>query len=798
MDKTFKPAEVEESLYKQWEEKGIFTSQPNKDKTPFTIILPPPNANADLHLGHAMYVYEDIMIRYRKQHGDEVLWLPGADHAGIETQFVFEKHLAKQGKSRFDYDRETLYKMIWDFVHENRGKMENQLRKLGYALDWSKRKFTLDEDVVKIVKETFKQLFDDKLVYRDNRLVNYCTHCGTSFSDLEVKHVEQKDPLYYLKYGPFILATVRPETKFGDTAVAVNPKDKRYKDWIGKEIEVEGLLGLFKVRVIGDDAIDPEFGTGVAKVTPAHDFNDFEMAKRHNLEFKTIIDKTGRMTELAGPYKGLKVKKAREQVAEDMKNKGMLEKVDEDYVHTVATCYKCGRVLEPLLMPQWYVKVRPLADRAIKAVEDGEVKFTNKRFEKSAVQWLTNFHDWNISRQNVWGIRIPAYSCQKSDVSDQNLKSDNQKPKTERWFVSVGKPDKCQICGDCTFEQDTDTFDTWFSSGQWPFATLQSIGKETFEYYYPTAVMETGYDILPWWVCRMLMFGLYRTGKVPFKAVYLHGLVRVNGQKMSKSKGNVINPLAMIEKYGADALRAALIFEVGDGTDLSISDDKIRSMRNFANKVWNIGRFLEMNKGSGHSDTDKMSGEESSGALPSIAASFDSAQDDEKNTTNDKIKELKKEFESMEKEFHKNMKDYKFSAPLRSSVTKFVTRPIALEIGSIMVSPIIPPIVSKIPVAAAGKQKNSGIESITCAWDSEVSFETTQHLSVPPKPPGTPHVSPVTFVGPSAPKLALTLIGGVAIVGVCALTVVEKNAISIREKINVFFIFFPLLLLLLC
>lgn len=669
MDKTFKPAEVEESLYKQWEEKGIFTSQPNKDKTPFTIILPPPNANADLHLGHAMYVYEDIMIRYRKQHGDEVLWLPGADHAGIETQFVFEKHLAKQGKSRFDYDRETLYKMIWDFVHENRGKMENQLRKLGYALDWSKRKFTLDEDVVKIVKETFKQLFDDKLVYRDNRLVNYCTHCGTSFSDLEVKHVEQKDPLYYLKYGPFILATVRPETKFGDTAVAVNPKDKRYKDWIGKEIEVEGLLGLFKVRVIGDDAIDPEFGTGVAKVTPAHDFNDFEMAKRHNLEFKTIIDKTGRMTELAGPYKGLKVKKAREQVAEDMKNKGMLEKVDEDYVHTVATCYKCGRVLEPLLMPQWYVKVRPLADRAIKAVEDGEVKFTNKRFEKSAVQWLTNFHDWNISRQNVWGIRIPAYSCQKSDVSDQNLKSDNQKPKTERWFVSVGKPDKCQICGECVFEQDTDTFDTWFSSGQWPFATLQSIGKEAFEYYYPTAVMETGYDILPWWVCRMLMFGLYRTGKVPFKAVYLHGLVRVNGQKMSKSKGNVINPLAMIEKYGADALRAALIFEVGDGTDLSISDDKIRSMRNFANKVWNIGRFLEMNKGSGHSDTDKMSGEESSEALPSVAGSLASArddkitgQDDEKNTTNDKIKELEKEFESMEKEFHKNMKDYKFSA----------------------------------------------------------------------------------------------------------------------------------------
>lgn len=634
MDKTFKPAEVEDILYKQWEDLGLFTTKINKDKTSFTIILPPPNANADLHLGHAMYVYEDIMIRYRKQQGDEALWLPGSDHAGIETQFVFEKHLAKQGKSRFDYDRETLYKMIWDFVHENKGKMENQLRKLGYALDWSKRKFTLDEDIVTIVEETFKQMFEDKLVYRDNRLVNYCTHCGTSFSDLEVKHVEQKDPLYYLRYGPFILATVRPETKFGDTAVAVNPKDKRYQKWIGKEIEVEGLLGVFKVKVIGDDAIDPEFGTGVAKVTPAHDFNDFDMAKRHNLEFKTIIDKTGRMTELAGPYAGLKVKKAREQVALDMKTKGMIEKVDEDYTHTVGTCYKCNRVLEPLLMPQWYVKVRPLADRALKAIEDGEVKFTNKRFEKSAIQWLTNFHDWNISRQNVWGIRVPAYRCvREPQIANRNSKDTIH----DSWFVCVGKPDKCKICGDCTFEQDTDTFDTWFSSGQWPFATLQSLGKESFEYYYPTAVMETGYDILPWWVCRMLMFGLYRTGKVPFKAVYLHGLVRVKGQKMSKSKGNVINPLDMIEKYGADALRAALIFEVGDGTDLSISDDKIRSMRNFANKVWNVGRFLQLN---------------SKFEIRNL-----------KQTPNHKILNgLHEEFKTVTEDYHKNMNEYKFSA----------------------------------------------------------------------------------------------------------------------------------------
>jgi len=637
MDKTFKPAEVEDSLYKQWEELGLFVSKINKDKAPFTIILPPPNANADLHLGHALYVYEDIMIRYRKQMGDEVLWLPGADHAGIETQFVFEKYLAKQGKSRFDYDRETLYKMIWDFVHENRGKMENQLRKLGYALDWSKEKFTLDKDIVKIVEETFKKLFDEKLVYRDNRLVNYCTHCGTSFSDLEVKHVEQKDPLYYLRYGPFILATVRPETKFGDTAVAVNPKDKRYTKWIGKEIEVDGLLGLFKVRVIGDDFIDPEFGTGVAKVTPAHDFNDFEMAKRHNLEFKTIIDKTGRMTDLTGPYKGLKVKKARELVVQAMKDKGMIEKVDENYLHTVATCYKCTRVLEPLLMPQWYVKVRPLADRAIKAIEDSEVKFTNKRFEKSALQWLANFHDWNISRQNVWGIRIPAYQCKS----------------TKEWFVATNTPKRC-VCGKDDFEQDTDTFDTWFSSGQWPFATLQALGKKEFEYFYPTSVMETGYDILPWWVCRMLMFGLYRTGKVPFKAVYLHGLVRVKGQKMSKSKGNVINPLDMIEKYGADALRGALVFEVGDGTDLSVEEDKIRAMRNFANKVWNVGRFIHMNRNGElriTNDELKSKDKEPIRNPQSLPAGRHGV-----------IVELKIEFKKLEKDYHKNMNGYKFSA----------------------------------------------------------------------------------------------------------------------------------------
>ncbi len=618
MDKTFKPAEVEDKLYKQWEELGLFASKISKDKTPFTIILPPPNANADLHLGHAMYVYEDIMIRYHKLLGEDTLWLPGADHAGFETQFVFEKHLTKQGKSRFDYDRETLYKMIWDFVHENSGKMDNQLRKLGFALDWTKKKFTLDEDIVKTVKETFLSLFEKGLVYRENKLVNYCVKDGTSFSDLEVvdKAVEAK--LYFLKFpivgGGYIeVATTRPETILGDVGVMVNPKDKRYKALVGKQVKLP--VSDRVIPIIADEYVDMEFGTGAVKITPCHDFNDFEIAKKHKLYHPPVIGFDGKMINTKTDYDGLSVFKAREKMEEDLKKLDVLGDV-KMHSSVIKTCYKCERALEPLPKEQWYVKVRPLADRAIEAIKKKEVLFTNKRFEKAALQWLTNFHDWNISRQIVWGIQIPAYKCKTSG----------------EWFVSVDKPKNC-VCGKEDFEQDTDTFDTWFSSSQWPFATLQSFGKETFENYYPTSVMETGYDILPWWVCRMLMMGIYKTGKVPFKTVYMHGLIRVKGQKMSKSKGNVINPLDMIEKYGADALRGALVFEVGDGTDLSIEEDKIRAMRNFANKVWNVGRFLQMNQ---------------------------------KETTSKKeksqiVEDLKKEFIGVEKEFHKSMKEYKFS-----------------------------------------------------------------------------------------------------------------------------------------
>ncbi len=642
MDPKFVPSLVEEKLYAFWESKGFFKADVKKDKKPFSIILPPPNANADLHLGHAMYVYEDIMVRYRKLLGDEVLWLPGADHAGFETQFVFEKHLRKEGKSRLDYNREELFQMIWDFVMKNKEAMENQLRKLGFALDWSKKKFTLDADVTSIVYETFKKLFDQELVYRAKRLVNYCTFCGTSFSDLEVVYTERQDPLYYIKYGPFVLATTRPETKFGDTAVAVSSGDKRYRQWIGKTIEVEGLNGVFSLKVVADDAVDPKFGTGVVKVTPAHDFTDFEIGQRHNLEVKQVIDFNGRLNDMAGPYAGMKVLEARAKIVEDMKAKRLIEKIREDYTHRVGTCYKCNRVIEPLPKEQWFVKIRPLTEKAEELVEKEEIVIYPKRFKKILLQWLRNFRDWNISRQNVWGIRIPAYKCKNSKFRIQNSEFSKQK----KWFVSVEKPQKCQICGECEFEQDSDTFDTWFSSAQWPFATLKSCSNDFFNYFYPTSVMETGYDILPWWVARMIMIGYFATGTVPFRTVFLHGLVRdKEGKKMSKSKGNVVNPMAMVDKYGADALRAALVFGVREGGDVIFSEEKVIGMRNFANKIWNVGRFIYINSKSEIRNPKQTQNEENIAQKPVITS-------------------LKKECNQLEKKYGKLMDSYKFSQAL--------------------------------------------------------------------------------------------------------------------------------------
>jgi valyl-tRNA synthetase len=591
MEKRFDYARLEGELYSFWERRKLFEADPASGKEPFTIILPPPNANADLHVGHAMFIYEDVMIRYAKLMGKEVLWLPGFDHAGFETQFVFEKHLKKQGKSRFDYDRDTLYRMIWDFVEDNKPKMRNQLKRLGFALDWSKERFTISPDVVRIVYGTFKKLFDAGLLYRKERLVNYCWVDGTSFSDLEVNYEDKTTKLWYLKYplkedpSKYVtVATTRPETMLGDVAVAVNPNDKRYKDFVGKTL----ILPIMnrEIPVVADEMVDPKFGTGAVKMTPAHDENDWNVAQKHNLPLIQVVGFDGRMTAEAGEFSGLKIKAAREAVIAKLKDIGAFEK-EKDYTHRVGVCYKCGMTIEPLPLEQWFINVKPLAKRAIELIEQDRITFSPKKFKKQAIEILENYHDWNISRQIVWGIRIPAF----------------RNKETGEWTVETDEAKQKELLSSGKYEQDNDTFDTWFSSGQWPYATLLSLDGKTdpseggalFDTFYPTTVMETGHDILRAWVARMIMLGDFATGKEPFKHVFLHGMVRdKNGAKMSKSKGNVVNPVEFMDKYGTDALRGALMFGTKDGGDTNISEEKAIGMRNFANKIWNIGRFIWM------------------------------------------------------------------------------------------------------------------------------------------------------------------------------------------------------------
>ncbi len=584
MDKAYDHTK-EEQIYEAWEMAKVFAA-PTKEEAqakgqePFTIIMPPPNASDPMHVGHAMFVtIEDIMIRYHRMKGDATLWLPGTDHAGIETQFVFEKKLAKEGKSRFDYDREILYKMIWDHVQENSGVAVAQMKRLGASADWSRFKFTLDSDVMDMVLDTFIKLNEDGLIYRGERLVNYCTKCGTGYSDLEVEYEERNSPMYYIRYplvdekGHVTVATVRPEPIFADTHLAVNPKDKKKKYLIGKK--VKNPLTDEIMEIIGDEFVDPEFGTGIVKLTPAHDQNDWDVAQRHNLPRRQAINEKGRMTELAGKYAGMKVEEARKTVVEDLMVKDLIEKVDEKYVNRVATCYRCHRTIEPMPMKQFFVKVEPLASAALKALDTGETKILGAGREKILRHWLSNLRDWNISRQIVWGIRIPVW-----------YKNGNK----EDWVVSKTSPGK-------EYEQETDTFDTWFSSGQWPVVTLKTNKPGDFDYYYPTSVLETAYEILPFWVMRMMLLGIYLTGKSPFKYVYLHGLIRdEQGRKMSKSIGNVINPLDSIAKYGADALRMALAMNSTPGVDKNASEAQIRGMRNFANKIWNASRFIVMSK----------------------------------------------------------------------------------------------------------------------------------------------------------------------------------------------------------
>lgn len=567
LPKIYAPSEVEDKIYHLWLKSGFFNPDklPGKRKKPFTIIMPPPNANGSLHVGHAVFVtLQDIMIRYHRMKGNKTLWLPGADHAGFETQVVFDKKLEKEGRSRSQTPPDQLYKEILQFTLSNKKIMKKQLKKLGASCDWSREKFTLDPAIVKIVYQTFEKLKKDGLIYRGERIVNWCPKHQTSLSDLETRYEERNDPFYYIKYGPLELGTVRLETKFGDTAVAVNPKDKRYQEYIGKEIEIKTLLGPRRIKVIADEAVDIEFGTGAVKVTPAHGPVDFEIWQRHKSEMPPpiqAIDKFGKLTEATGPYQGLKALEARKIIAEDMAKKGLLDpaKTEHNYKHSVAVCYKCGAVIEPMILQnQWFIKMtKPpkggklsLRDTAVKAVKEKKIKFIPQRFEKVFMHWMKNLRDWNISRQIVWGIKIPD-------------------------------------------KDTTDVFDAWFSSGQWPFATLLAGKQKDFKNFYPTDVMETGWDILFFWVARMIMLGLYVTKKVPFKYIYLHGLVRdKERRKMSKSKGNVVDPLGVIDIYGADALRIALIAGNTPGNDPIIYEEKIRGYRNFMNKIWNASRFV--------------------------------------------------------------------------------------------------------------------------------------------------------------------------------------------------------------
>ncbi|MFA6250756.1 MAG: valine--tRNA ligase [Candidatus Shapirobacteria bacterium] len=634
MDKAYTPSS-EPDIYKLWESADVFTAKIGKlskaksasGGKPYSIILPLPNANDPMHMGHALFTIQDILCRYHRLLGDSVLWLPGSDHAGIETQFVFEKKLQKEGKSRFDFDRETLYRMIWDFVETNREINIKQMKQLGFSMDWTRYHYSLEPAIVKNILAVFKKLHHDGLVYRAEKIVNYCTHCGTAFSNLEVDYVDEVTSLYYMKYGPFTLATTRPETKFGDTAVAVNPKDTRYQQYIGQEITVDGLIGPFKVKVIADDMVDMQFGTGVVKITPAHDPDDFEAGLRHHLAIKRVIGFDGRLNELTGKYAGLTVSQARQKVVEDMKASGMLIKVDDQYQHRIGRCYKCKHVIEPMVMPQWFVKIDSLAKPALAAAQKGQVKFFPLRFKKQFTDWMQNIRDWNISRQIVWGPRLPAWYCLechpgiklnfitpdktvvtglysdlKANYSYEVIKSGLQSlsaPVDTTYYVD--EPSSCPKCGSSHLLQETDTFDTWFLSGQWPLNTLgfnpadPSQSSPDFAYFYPTSVLDTLWDILFFWVARMIMFGLYLAGDVPFKTVHIHArVVDKAGQKMSKSKGNVIDPVSMTQTYGTDALRFALVYGVAPAADIAISEDKIRAHRNFVNKIWNASRFILM------------------------------------------------------------------------------------------------------------------------------------------------------------------------------------------------------------
>ncbi len=584
--KPYNPQDVESKLYKMWEQSGYFNPDKciednicNKDSDSFSIIMPPPNANGSLHAGHALFVtLQDIMTRYARMSGKKTLWLPGADHAGFETQVVYEKKLTKEGRSRFQMTNEELYKEIWDFTQKNKSYMEGQIRQLGASCDWSRELFTLDDRVIQTVYDTFEQLNKDNLLYRGLRSINWCPKHQTGLSNLEVNYEDRKEPFYYIKYGPFTIGTSRPETKFGDKYIVMHPDDERYSEYEhGQEIEVNWLNGKIMATIIKDEAGDPEMGSGVMTITPWHSSIDWDIAQKHDLDYEQIIDDRGRLLDIAGEFSGMNIKEARPKIVDKLNEMGLLVKVDNDYEHSVPVCYKCAREIEPQLKQQWFIKMRPLAEKAKEVIENGKIQIITDEQKKVALHWLNNIEDWNISRQVIWGIPIPAKLCVNCGHGEVDLKDNIQ---------------ECPKCGN-KMRQDTDTFDTWFSSGQWPFITLGYPDSSDFKDYYPTSIMETGRDLVFFWVSRMIMLGIYRTGEVPFKTVFFHGMVNDSkGKKMSKSKGNVINPLEISEQYGTDALRMGLIVGNAPGTDLNLDTQKINAYKKFSNKLWNITRFI--------------------------------------------------------------------------------------------------------------------------------------------------------------------------------------------------------------
>lgn len=587
--KPYDPKETEDRIYKKWMDSGFFNPDvcvekgvTDKDADPYCIIMPPPNSNGSLHAGHAVFVtIEDLLIRYNRMLGKKALWVPGADHAGFETQVVYEKKLQKEGRSRFNMEPKELHAEIMEFTLSNKSFMEGQLRQLGSSCDWSRELFTLDERVVNTVYDTFKKLGDDNLLYRGARTVNWCPKHQTSLSNLETLYQERTEPFYYFQYGPFVIGTSRPETKFGDKYVVMHPDDERYKEYKhGQKIDLEWINGPITATVIKDEAGDPEIGSGVMTITPWHSAIDFEIAKRHNLDYEQIIDWRGKLLPIAEEFEGMPITEAREKIVKKLDEKGLLVRIDDKYEHSVPVCYKCEREIEPQIRNQWFISMRSLADRALKALDDKKVRVLTNQHDKVLRHWLTNLEDWNISRQIVWGIPIPAKICKECDHGMVDLDD------------SVTK---CSKCGGDVME-DPDTFDTWFSSGQWPYITLGYPDSDDFKTYYPTSVMETAADILQFWVARMIMLGLYTTGDVPFKDVYLHGLVRdKHGKKMSKSKGNVTSPIELSEQYGTDALRMGLIIGNTPGTGMNLDSDKINAYKKFANKMWNASRFVVTN-----------------------------------------------------------------------------------------------------------------------------------------------------------------------------------------------------------